>query len=338
MHLTTSPIDWYAARAGGIVAYVLLTLGILLGLTMSTRRRSARWPRVAVEDVHRFTGLLTGTFVALHVVTIAIDAYLPFSLSSLVVPFTSRYRPAWVGVGIVAAELLLALAVTNRLRTTRRLGHRAWRRAHYLNFGVWAAATAHGLGSGTDRGAAWMLAVYAVAIGAVTAGTAWRVLRVRRVARPALVAIPALLAGVGSLTAVALGTGPLHPTPAPWNAARFDEAFQGRIVRHLARTRGIVSVAGQGTGRQHVLVRADLLVAPQRLVSTAFQMEYLPSGDACRGTVTRVDQDGLGFEARCRMGSGRPRTVAARWTISGPGADVGQGDTTLDGTLTSDEA
>jgi Flp pilus assembly protein CpaB len=34
-------------------------------------------------------------------------------------------------------------------------------------------------------------------------------------------------------------------------------------------------MVGQGTGRQNVLVRADLLIAPQRLLKTSLQMESL---------------------------------------------------------------
>ena len=33
MHLTSNPIDWYAARAAGVVAYVLLTVVVSLGIT-----------------------------------------------------------------------------------------------------------------------------------------------------------------------------------------------------------------------------------------------------------------------------------------------------------------
>src|SRR5438034_8370845 len=116
MHLTSSPIDWYAARAGGIAAYLLLSAVVALGATMARRSKPEGWPRFALEDVHRFGGLLVGTFVTIHVVAIAIDSYLPFTLAQVVVPFTDRYRPLWVGLGIVAAELLLALAVTNRYR------------------------------------------------------------------------------------------------------------------------------------------------------------------------------------------------------------------------------
>ena len=68
VHLTSSPVDWYAARAAGVVAYVLLTVVVSFGLTMSSRRRLERWPRFALEEVHRFGGILVGTFIAIHVV------------------------------------------------------------------------------------------------------------------------------------------------------------------------------------------------------------------------------------------------------------------------------
>jgi sulfoxide reductase heme-binding subunit YedZ len=115
--------EWYLARASGIVAFVLLTIAVVLGLTLSGRPKLPKWPRFAVEDVHRFAGLLTGTFVTLHVLTLVVDSYMPFSLAQLVVPGTSSYRPLSTALGVVAAELLLALAISNRYR--KRLSYRS---------------------------------------------------------------------------------------------------------------------------------------------------------------------------------------------------------------------
>src|SRR5438876_8425834 len=89
VHLTSSPIDWYAARAGGVAAYILLSMNVAIGLLMTGKKSMKHWPRFALEDVHRFTGMLTGTFVVLHIVSVAIDAYLPFSLVSLIVPLVA---------------------------------------------------------------------------------------------------------------------------------------------------------------------------------------------------------------------------------------------------------
>ena len=214
--------------------------------------------------------------------------------------------------GIVAAELLLALAVTNHYRD--RMPRRWWRAAHYTNFAVWAAATLHGMGSGTDRSAPWMMAVYAAAVAAVTGAVAWRVAKAGRV-RSRLEPRVLLSAGGAALVVLGLLAGPLHTHSKPWNAAAFTDALAGRIVQQSGATRAIVSMAGQGTGHQNVLVRADLLVTSSRLENTSFRMEFLPSGAICSGRVSAVRQ--LGFDARCRMPDGTPRRVRAQWQLEG---------------------
>ncbi len=310
MHLTSNPVDWYAARAAGLTAYLLLSAGIVLGLTMASHKVFARWPRFGVEDIHRFVGLLVGTFVAIHVAAVAVDAWLPFSLASLLVPFTTRYRPIWVGLGIAAAELLVALAVTNHYR--RRLTYRFWRRAHYLNFAVWAGATLHGLGSGTDRSSPWLLTTFAAAVSAVSAAVVWRIGRKRAGTRIGLLACLAAMAA--AVVVVGVGRGPLRFRPNPWNAPRFTETLTGHVAQLSGATRGIVSMAGEGQGHQRVLVRADLLIAPQKLLKTSFQMEYLPSGELCNGTVTAVHP--MGFAATCHLRTGERRVISANWKLS----------------------
>lgn len=139
-------VTWYVDRASGMVAFALLTSTIALGLLMSGRARLRRWPRFAVEDVHRFASLLTWTFVGIHALALLADSYLPFSVADLVVPGIAPYRPFATALGIVAAELLAALALANTLRTW--ISHRVWRRAHYLNFAVWLLALGHGVTAG----------------------------------------------------------------------------------------------------------------------------------------------------------------------------------------------
>jgi methionine sulfoxide reductase heme-binding subunit len=186
VHLTSSAADWYAARAAGVVAYVLLTLVVVVGIALAGQVRPRRWPRFAIEEVHRFGGLLIGTFVALHVVTIAADSLAGFSVAQLVVPLAAHYRPFWTALGIVAAELLLALAVANRYRS--RLPYRFWRRTHYLNFAVWALATLHAAVGGTDRSSPWLVLLVLSSTAAVCGATVFRIgragPRVRVSARP----------------------------------------------------------------------------------------------------------------------------------------------------------
>ena len=163
---------WYVARAGGIVAYLLLTFTVCIGVGLAGRARVPGFPRFAVNDLHRFAGILTGTFIAIHVGGILLDSYVHFTVPQALVPFAASYRNVAVAFGIVAAELLLALGVTNRLRKV--LPRRIWRRAHYLNFAVWALATIHGITAGTDSATIWMLATYVASIATVGGLACWR--------------------------------------------------------------------------------------------------------------------------------------------------------------------
>ena len=186
---------WYVARAGGMTAFLLLTVSVVLGLLLSGRA-SLGWPRFALQDVHRFAGLLAGTFIGVHGLALWLDDYFDFSLGSLLVPGAAPYRPLAVAAGVVAAELLVALALTNHYR--QRLSYRFWRRAHYLNFAVWGLALAHGVAAGTDSDTAWAFVVYAAAVAAVAGLAAWRALRLRRAPAWAL----ALSSGAASVLGV----------------------------------------------------------------------------------------------------------------------------------------
>lgn len=165
-------IDWYTARAAGVVAYALLTSGVLLGVLLAGRVKVPWWPQFAVTDVHRFVALLTGGFLLLHVGSLMLDKYVPTSVAAVLVPGFSSYRPFWVALGTVALELLAAVGISNLVR--KQIGHARWRRVHYLTFLVWAAAAAHGIGAGTDTGAEWLHLLYVASVGSVTAAAAWR--------------------------------------------------------------------------------------------------------------------------------------------------------------------
>ena len=143
-----SAVTWDAARAGGLISYVLLTAAVSLGLVLRNRWQSTRWPRLVTNELHGYVSLLALVFIAVHVMAVAVDPFTHFGLTAVLVPFASHYRPVWMGLGIVALYMLLAVWVSSRLR--RRIGHRLWRQIHVLAFAVYAAATLHGLGTGSD--------------------------------------------------------------------------------------------------------------------------------------------------------------------------------------------
>ena len=112
-------------------------------------------------------------FLALHIVTAVADTYVAVGWTAAVVPFTSGYRPLWIGLGTVAFDLLLAVVATSLLRNRLPVG--AWRAVHWTVYLSWPVAVAHALGTGTDVGFAWMDVLVGVCVASVLAAVAWRV-------------------------------------------------------------------------------------------------------------------------------------------------------------------
>ena len=166
--MTTGPLDyafWLASRSAGVVAYVLLSASVLLGLALSTRLAPAR-ARADTRLFHERLGLLALAAVAAHGLFLLGDGWLDASLTQLLIPFTLDYRPFWTGLGILAAYGAAGLALTYYAR--RRLGASRWRRAHRLIPVFWALAAIHVIGAGTDTVSWWLRIVLAATIAAGT--------------------------------------------------------------------------------------------------------------------------------------------------------------------------
>jgi sulfoxide reductase heme-binding subunit YedZ len=164
---------WYVTRGTGVVALLLLTATVVLGIAGTARFEAPRWPRIMTAGLHRHLSLLAVAFVAVHVVTTVLDPFAPIGWTAAVVPFTSSYRPLWLGLGAVAFDLLLAVLVTSLLRA--RLGYRTWRAVHWLSYASWPVALWHGLGTGTDSRQPLMLALDAGCVAAVACVVGWRI-------------------------------------------------------------------------------------------------------------------------------------------------------------------
>ncbi len=174
--MTHDPTFWLLARAGGFTAYLLLTASVLAGLVLRSRPFGRVLKAATVTDVHRTLAFLGLGFLALHGVALVLDTTVRITPAMLLVPGLSSYRPTAVAFGVLAAELMLLVSVSFRLR--KRIGMKAWRALHWLTYAVFAGATVHGVAAGTDSSRPWALGVYLGAVGAVGFATAWRALTV----------------------------------------------------------------------------------------------------------------------------------------------------------------
>ncbi len=162
----SDPVLWYVNRGSGLAALLLLTASVVLGVVSVMRVHSPRWPRFALALVHRNLSLLALVFGAVHVATSVIDSYVPITLANAFIPFTAQYKPLWLAVGAISADLMIAVLITTALR--RRIGFRTWRAVHLASYGCWAGGVVHSISVGTDaRSAVWGVMIMAGCIGAV---------------------------------------------------------------------------------------------------------------------------------------------------------------------------
>ena len=174
MHVFASTqVWWYTARSSGMVAWLMLTAGVVLGLALSTRvlgkRPRANW----LLDLHRFLGGAAVVFTGLHLLSLLLDSFVTFGPTELFVPFASSYRPSAVAWGVVALYLLVAVEVTSLLR--KHLSKRAWRATHFMSFPLFVLASVHAITAGTDSNTPWLRATVFGCAAAVAALTAVRV-------------------------------------------------------------------------------------------------------------------------------------------------------------------
>lgn len=176
---------WYASRATGIVALLLLTAVLVLGILVNRQGRLPGLPRFAVTDLHRNLSLLSVAFIAVHIGTAVLDTYVHIPLLSAVVPFASGYERLWLGLGAISLDLMAAMIVTSLLRG--RLNRVVWKAIHLLAYASWPVAFAHSLGSSKDLQQGWLLglsiACAAVVVGAVAFRLAHAARQVPRAAR-----------------------------------------------------------------------------------------------------------------------------------------------------------
>jgi methionine sulfoxide reductase heme-binding subunit len=176
--MSSSTAFWYASRATGIVALLLLTAVLVLGILVNRQGRLPGLPRFAVTDIHRNLSLLSVAFIAVHVLTAVLDTFVSIPLAAGIIPFASGYERLWLGLGAISLDLMLAMIVTSLLRG--RLNRVLWRAIHLLAYLSWPIAFAHSIGSSKDLQQGWMLDMAVGCALVVAAAVVWRLAHAAR--------------------------------------------------------------------------------------------------------------------------------------------------------------
>jgi methionine sulfoxide reductase heme-binding subunit len=148
---------WLISRASGVVAVVLVSLSVLMGLAMAARVLRRPGLKRAVARLHEHVALAALGAIAVHGLALLGDGWLKPGLRGIAIPFAMSYRPAFTAAGIIAGYLLALVGPSFYLRL--RIGAGRWRKLHRLSVVVWALSVVHTLGAGSDAAAPWLRAV-----------------------------------------------------------------------------------------------------------------------------------------------------------------------------------
>ena len=156
----TPHLFWITSRAAGVLALVLSSVAVSLGLLMSTKLLRRRGPDLLAA--HEVLSLSAIAAIAVHGIALLGDGYLKASVADIAVPFAFSYKTFWTSLGIIAGWSTALLGLSYYVR--RFIGSVRWRKLHRFTALVWLAGLVHALGEGTDAGQPWFLAMIGIVV------------------------------------------------------------------------------------------------------------------------------------------------------------------------------
>jgi sulfoxide reductase heme-binding subunit YedZ len=144
---------WITSRAAGVLALLLATASVCVGLLMGGRLVRRRG--VDLRATHEALSLAAMLAIGVHAAALLGDSYMSPSLADVTVPLVSSFHRFWTSLGIACGWLTLILGLSYYWRA--RIGVARWRRLHRYTAVVWLASIAHAIGQGTDVGRPWFL-------------------------------------------------------------------------------------------------------------------------------------------------------------------------------------
>ena len=163
---------WYVTRASAVVAWVLLTVSVVLGILLSTRVMRKIDNPAWLQDLHRFVSGLAVVMVVLHMASLMLDSFAHLSVAEILVPgatqgsdvVSMQQKTIPIALGILAFYLLIAVQGTSWFMN--RLPRKLWKGIHYASYGALILVMFHAGFTGTDVSELWYKSLSIVLIAA----------------------------------------------------------------------------------------------------------------------------------------------------------------------------
>jgi predicted ferric reductase len=154
-------LTWFMIRGSGLAAFALLSGSMIWGLMVSGKMLGRAVKAKGLQWLHESLGLAAVVATLVHMIALSMDEFIDFTWVDILVPGVSTWEPLAVALGVVSFWTLVAVSFSFYFK--KRIGQAAWRSIHYMSFGAFAAALAHGVIAGTDTLNPWVAGGYTAA-------------------------------------------------------------------------------------------------------------------------------------------------------------------------------
>lgn len=149
---------WLLTRSAGVGAFLMLYLTVAWGLLATTSLVAKRVSKRSSTLFHGFVASAGLLLLALHLIGLLLDRFVPFELLDLLVPYRASYRPFANTLGIVAMYAMVVVVASSWVR--KQLRPALWRAIHLLAVPAFAMALLHGVLAGSDSARVGMTLLY----------------------------------------------------------------------------------------------------------------------------------------------------------------------------------
>ncbi len=163
---------WHFIRGAGLLAYGLLWVSVVLGISVRTRTLDGVIHRAWVFELHQTVGIMGVIATVLHIILVTQNVHVPLGWRQVFVPMSAEWRPWAVTSGVLGFYFMAIVGLSSLVR--RGLPFLLWRSLHYASFPAWLFALVHGVLAGTDSGLTPMTWLYAVSAEVVVLLVAYR--------------------------------------------------------------------------------------------------------------------------------------------------------------------
>ena len=137
----------------GLLAMVVLTINIVLGIFISTAyKKTAFWQKLPPQikalkliEIHNYTAYIALSLVLIHFILIPLDPSSKFTFVHLIQPWHAPHQAFFVSLGVISFIALLVVVITTQKIIKKKIGTSTWRNIHVISYATGLVFIVHGL-------------------------------------------------------------------------------------------------------------------------------------------------------------------------------------------------